>query len=357
MIHNSIGNQRLIHHHIAHKNDLSAEAVVTWMGAMQAQEYKQALWGIGARMQSATLADVEMAIANREIVRTWSQRGTIHFIPAPDTLWMLQLCASRIVAGHGRRMKQLELTEAIIKQGEKLVINALQGQKIMTRAELFALFEDAGISTAGQRGYHIVWHLAHVGVICMGPMRNKEQTFVLLHDWVLNLRQLSSEEALTELVWRYFASHAPATEHDFARWSGLNLTDTRRGIENNRHRLHPVQINTTTYWVADVSSDKPSQRVYLLPAFDEYLLGYQDRSAVLDEEHSQKVVPGNNGVFQPIIVYDGAVVGTWRHKLTKKTVDITLHPFTSLDDIQTDISVAIKSFADFIGLEYRIVSA
>lgn len=354
-MHNSIGIHRLLQHHIAHKNDLSAEAVVRWMGAMQAQDYKQALWGIGARMQSATLVDVEMAIAKGEIVRTWSQRGTIHFVPAQDTLWMLQLCASRIVAGHGRRMSQLELTEAVIKQGEKLVINALQGQKIMTRTELFSLFEDAGISTVGQRGYHIVWHLAHIGVICMGPMRDKEQTFVLLHDWVPNLRQLSSEEALTELVWRYFASHAPATEHDFARWSGLNLTDTRRGIQHNQHRLQSVQIHATTYWMADTASDEPSQRVYSLPAFDEYLLGYQDRSAVLDEEHAQKVVPGNNGVFQPIIVHDGAVVGTWRHKLTKKTVDITLHPFTSLDDIQADVSVAVKSFANFIGLDYRIL--
>lgn len=355
MIHNSIGIQRLIHHHIANRNDASAQAVVTWMGAMQAQDYKQALWGIGVRMKSATLADVETAITNREIVRTWSQRGTIHFVPAQDTLWMLQLCASRIVAGHGRRMKQLELTEEIIKQGEKLVINALRGQKIMSRAELFSLFEDAGISTAGQRGYHIVWHLAHIGVICMGPMQASEQTFVLLDDWVPNLRQLSSEEALTELVWRYFASHAPATEHDFARWSGLNLTDTRRGIQHNQHRLQSVQINTTTYWMADTSTDEPRQRMYLLPAFDEYLLGYQDRSAVLDEEHAQKVVPGNNGVFQPIIVRDGAVVGTWRHKITKKMVDITLHPFTSLGDIQADVLVAVKSFADFIGLDYRIL--
>ena len=356
MEHHSIGIQRLIHHHVASKNDLSAESVVRWMGAMQAQEYKQALWGIGARMQSATLADVEMAIANREIVRTWSQRGTIHFVPAQDTLSMLQLCASRIVAGHGRRMSQLELTEDVIKQGEKVVIKALQAKKILTRAELFALFEHAGISTAGQRGYHIVWHLAHIGVICMGPMQDKEQTFVLLDEWVPNLRQLSSEEALTELVWRYFASHAPATEHDFARWSGLNLTDTRRGIQHNQHRLQAIQIHATTYWMADTSTDEPHQRVYLLPAFDEYLLGYQDRSAVLDEEHAQKVVPGNNGVFQPIIVRDGVVVGTWRHKITKKTVDITVHPFTSLDDIQADILVAVKSFADFIGLDYRILS-
>lgn len=355
MIHSSIGIQRLIHHHIAHKNDLSAESVVRWMGAMQAQDYKQALWGIGTRMKSATLADVETAIANGEIVRTWSQRGTIHFVPAPDTLWMLQLCASRIVAGHGRRMKQLELTEEIIKQCEKLVINALQGKKIVTRTELFTLFEHAGVSTIGQRGYHILWHIAHIGVICMGPMQGKEQTFVLLDEWVPNLRQLSSEEALAELVWRYFASHAPATEHDFARWSGLNLTDTRRGIQHNQHRLQSIQIQETSYWVADTASDEPRQRVYLLPAFDEYILGYQDRSAVLDKEHAQKIVPGNNGIFHPIIVRDGAVVGTWRHKITRKTVDITLRPFTSLGDIQADVLVGIKSFADFIGLDYRIL--
>jgi hypothetical protein len=339
--------QRLINQQVVGQNHDTAESVVRWMGAMQAQDYKQALWAIGTRMQSAVVADVEKSIAEAKIVRTWTQRGTIHFVPAEDTLWMLKLCASRIVASHGRRMSQLGLTHETMTDCEKLVVNTLMGGKSLTRAEIFKLFDDVGIPTTGQRGYHILWHLAHLGIICMGVMQGKEQTFVLLDEWVTNLRDLSREEALTELVWRYFSSHGPATEHDFARWSGLTLTDTRMGIHNNDTRLQPMVIDDTTYWTAHTPSMADAHGVYLLPAYDEFLLGYQNRSAVLADEYAQQVVPGNNGVFQPIIVVDGQVVGTWKHSIKQDIYHISSYPFTTIDDIEI-IRPEVRRFCRFI---------
>lgn len=343
--------RRLYNHCITSKTCIDAHAVVKRMGAIQAQDYNQALWAIGVRTASATINTVEQAIAEAKIVRTWSQRGTIHFVPAEDTQWMLDLCASRIVAGHGRRMQQLELNTDIIKHCEALIVNALSEKKILTRSEIFTLFEDARIKTTGQRGYHILWHIAHIGVICMGPMQGKQQTFVLLDEWVSNLLHLTRNEALTELVWRYFSSHGPATDYDFARWSGLTLTDTRIGIAENNTRLVSCDLEGISYWMADTNDiDASKQSVYLLPAFDEYYLGYQDRTAIIAEEYAQKVVPGNNGVFQAIIVMNGQVVGIWKRKLKAKTVDITFYPFTPLDDKEDLLFAEAQIYADFMRL-------
>ncbi|HRF93815.1 MAG TPA: winged helix DNA-binding domain-containing protein, partial [Aggregatilineales bacterium] len=236
---------------------------------------------------------------------------------------------------------------------EKLVVDAMTGGTILTRADIFALFDKNGISTEGQRGYHILWHLAHLGVVCMAPMKGKEQTFVLLDEWVKNLRELSHDEALTELVYRYFASHGPATDYDFARWSGLTLTDTRTGIKNNDTRLQSVKIGDTAYWMEITPLQADVGQVYLLPGYDEYFIGYQDRQAIIADEHAQKVVPGNNGVFQPIIVVDGQVVGTWKHKIKRNALEMTFYPFTTIDHVADSINAEAKDFAHFIGADFH----
>lgn len=351
---NQISHYRLANQKIAGENQHTAEEILTWMGAMQAQDYKQAVWAVGLRMNT-TLKDVETAISEAKILRTWSQRGTIHFVPATDVKWMLQLCASRTLAGHGRRMSQLELTDEIMMQAEKVIVRTLRGNKIFTRAEIFALLNEAGISIEGQRGYHILWHLAHMGIICIGPNQDKDQTFVLLDEWVPNLRQLTPDEALTELAWRYFSSHGPATDYDFARWTGLTLTDTRKGIHHNDSRLTSFKLGDMTYWMADLTPPIQPQSVYLLPGFDEYLIGYQDRSAIITDAHFQKIVPGNNGVFKPMIVVDGQILGTWGYKVTKKSVDITLSPFVPMDHMPDMMLNATASFSKFMELDVRII--
>ncbi|MGB7339076.1 MAG: winged helix DNA-binding domain-containing protein [Phototrophicaceae bacterium] len=351
-----IGKSRLVSHHIADNRHETVADVLRWMGAMQAQDYKQALWAIGTRMQSATIDTVETAITNTEIVRTWSQRGTIHFVPAEDTLWMLELCASRSLLKHDKRMAQLDLTEEIMEQCEDDLKRALSGGKSLTRAEIFSLFNEKGIATQKQRGYHILWHIAHKGVICMGAMQRNEQTFVLLDEWVSNLRILSHDEALNELVKRFFKSHAPATDYDFARWSGLTLTDTRAGLKANAESLASFNDDDMTYWFdpSQEPTSQDTQSVYLLAAFDEYLLGYKDRSSVLADEHAEKVVPGNNGVFQPLVVVDGQVTGIWKRTLKKTSVDINLYPFTSFGDAKDAIITQAETYADFMGLSLNI---
>jgi len=332
----------------------TVDDVVRWMGVMQAQDYKQALWAIGVRMGSACVADVEDAIAEGKIVRTWSQRGTIHFVPAEDIDWMLALCASRILHGHGRRMKQLDLTEAIMGQSRDLIGNKLTGGQSLSRSEIFEVLEQDGVSTDGQRGYHILWHLAHQGVICMTGQNGRDADFVLVDEWIPDRIQLSREEALAELVRRYFRSHAPATEHDFAKWSGLTLTDTRKGIQMNTDTLDSFERGDVTYWTTG-EYDPVDSSDLLLPAYDEYVLGYKDRDDVLDPQFADRICPGNNGVFQPLIVIDGQIVGIWKRKLKTTSVDIELHPFTTLGDVQDAVLAEAERYGEFMGLSVNIV--
>ncbi len=322
------------------------------LGAVQAQDYGQALWALGLRMQHGTAQAVEKAIAAGSIVRTWPMRGTIHFVPAEDAGWMVGLSAERMIARDARRLDQLELDHATIDRCAGLFTEALGGGKQLPRSKLMELLEQAGIHTGQQRGYHILWHLAHRGLLCIGPMHGKEPSFILLDEWAPRSLKLERAAALELLARRYVAGHGPATVHDFAWWAGLTVGDAKAGIEAARAELEREQYNGTTYWIkrdAMQHATTGASGVYLLPGFDEYLLGYRDRSAVLDADDATRVVPGNNGVFKPIIVVDGHVAGTWKRTIKRQSVDITLQPFAGIPDLPLLAETAARQYAAFLG--------
>jgi DNA glycosylase AlkZ-like len=348
-----IARQRLVNQRIEGEKFEKPEEVVRWLGALQAQDYPQALWAIGLRLRSATVADVEGAISDGKIVRTWPMRGTLHFVPPEDARWMLKLSASRILARDGRRLEQLGLDRGIMERCKELFYEALRGNRRLSRLEMMQLLEEADIGTQKQRGYHILWYVSQEGLICPGPMQDKQQTFVLLDEWVPNSRELSREESLAELARRYFAGHGPATVHDFSWWAGLTVTEARSGLEAAIPGLISERIDGKDYWRAGDApghTAREGSSVHLLPAFDEYLLGYKDRAAVLAVDDALRVVPGKNGVFFPTIVVGGRVVGTWKRKLRKNSVDITLSSFAHLDDPDERAIEAARSYSDFVGL-------
>lgn len=347
MAHLRLYNQRIVESGLA-----GPDEVVRWLGAIQAQDYLQSLWAIGLRMQQSTVTDIEQAIADRKIIRTWPMLGTIHFVPPEDAKWMLKLSASRMIAKDRRRLEQLRLDEGIMERCKELFYDALKGGKRLPRSDMMTLLEDAGISTKEQRGYHILWYTSQTGLICLGPKQDKQQTFVLLDEWAPNSRELSREASLAELAGRYFASHGPATIHDFAWWAGLTVTDAKAGLEAAKPGLISEEIDGKEYWMTEapgqIAADESS--VHLLPGFDEYLLGYKERSAVLTVEHALRIVPGNNGVFLPTIVVAGRVVGTWKRRLKKGSIEITLNPFAQLGDSEKRAIEAARCYSAFIGL-------
>jgi len=330
--------------------------VVAALGAMQAQDFAGALWYIGLRLRAATEAEVEQAIAERKIVRTWPMRGTLHFVAAADVHWMLDLLTPRILGSARRRAAMLELDAKTFARCEKLFVRELAGNRQLTREAMMLLLEKNKIPTTGQRGYHILWRLAQEKVICFGPRDGKQHTFALLHEWVAAPKKFDRAAALVEIATRYFTSHGPATLPDFTGWTGLSAADARAALEGAAPRLEREKIDGKEYWFPrNAAKTAPvSGGGFLLPGFDEFVLGYKDRSAVLEAKHAQKIVPGNNGMFIPSIILNGRVAGTWQ-RTVKKSVIITTSGFKRLTKTEIGaLKPAAERYGRFIGMSVTI---
>lgn len=345
-----IPNLRLSSQHIAAADFTTAKEAVAWMGAMQAQDYAGALWSIALRTPHLTREDVEQAIADRQIVRTWPMRGTLHFLAAEDARWITRLLAPRTLAAAASRRRQLEIDDDILVAARDIIVKALEGGGYLTRNELCNRLDAAGIATAGQRGIHLLHYWAEMTLICFGPHEGKQPTFVLMDEWLPPTPEPTREEGLKELASRYFKSHGPASLRDFSGWGNLTVKDARLGIELTGNNLASAEINGIHYWF-DPAASAAQPSTYLLPGFDEYILGYKDRSAVLAAEFSDRIVPGNNGMFLPTLVIDGQVAGTWKKVVRAKSQALLITPFTSLNRGQTaGIEPFVKRYEQYSGI-------
>jgi hypothetical protein len=338
------------------------------MGAVQAQDFESALWALGLRSGN-TAAEVRKAIALGLIIRTWPNRGTLHFVAREDARWMMELMAPRSVARSQRRHQQLGLDSSTIRKAEKVAIQELSGNRQLTREDLFQRFERKGVSTTGQRGYHLAWLLGQRGVLCFGAPTGKHQTFALLEDWVPPTPSLPREEALVRLASRYFASHGPATLGDFAWWAGLTIAEARQGAEEassieSESAIRCETIDERTYWSAatgELELRRPDAAIHLLPPFDEYLLGYKERAAMLTPEHAKRVAPGANGIFLPIFVAKGHVEGTWKREIAGDSVTVRFLPFQEGRRFSAAEARSLRTtanrFALFLGLSLAKASS
>jgi hypothetical protein len=280
---------------------------------------------------------------------------------------MLKLFAPRLLNTAISRDRHLGLGDAAIKKAESLFARALKGNRQLTRDEMYEVLEKGGIHAATNLGYHMLYRAAWDGVICFGAHEGKQPTFELLDERIASRKELSNERALAELASRYFTSHGPATIKDYLWWSGLKASDAREGIEGASRRLASEEVDGKTYYMPKKlprpSKDSKRGDVHLLPAFDEYLVGYSDRSAVLGNEDTQKMLKSgkiffthSNGIFLPVLVADGEVIGTWKRKSEKGKIAVTMRPFAKLDEAQLkEARDAAQRYGDF--LEVPIVTS
>lgn len=294
------------------------------MGAMQAQDYAMAKWAIGLRLPGSTERLIETAIDKGEIIRTHLLRPTWHFVSEDDVYWMLELSASKIKTSAKARHKELELTESILTKSNEIIEKALTGNNHLTREELMTHLAVAGIRTNENRSSHIMLNAELDGLVCSGACKNKKHTYALLKERVQKVNNLSKEEALAKLASRYFASHGPATFHDFSWWSGLSAADARQAFETVKPSLVLETIGTQAFWIPDsfnVPNNGSKSSVYLLPAYDEYIISYTDRRAALSPENQKKTI-SMNGFFKPVIVVNGQITGLWKRTIKKDKVII-----------------------------------
>ena len=328
---------------------------MSWLGAIQAQDYTGGKWAIGLRLNGATNATVEQAILDRTIVRTWPMRGTLHFVAATDVRWMLTLLAARPLARAAGRHRQLELDDAVFASARRAIEKRMRGGRQLTRAAAYRALNDAGIATAGQRGIHILARLAHEAQIVFGAGEGMSQTIALLDAWVPPSPALDRDAALAELARRYFRSHGPATTHDFAWWSGLSQSDARIGVDLAKDDLTSDTVSGNAYWHAGrTGRRRRSGGAYLLPPFDEYLVAYRDRTAALAPADARRV----HALLSPTIVVGSRVAGTWRRRFERRGVTITIEPFGPVGrSSQRAIDAAARSYARYAGVPLLLTRA
>jgi hypothetical protein len=325
--------RRLASHGISAPHRAGVAQLVQRLGAVQAQEFPFAKWGIGLRLRGVFDDDVERAFAEGEILRTHVLRPTWHFVTAEDIGWMLDLTAPRVHVALRSYMQREGLDARLMRRVLAIFSTALEGRQYLTRAELGARLRRRRIDlNAIQLGFATLYAELE-RVICSGPRRDKAFTYALLAERAPGGRRIAGDEALGTLASRFFSSHGPATVRDFVWWSGLRTSDARRGAEIAQ--LQRIERNGLCYWV---SGERPirvkASGVHLLPIYDEYLVAYRDRVAVPHTIGGS----GQAVAFRHALVIDGQVAGTWTLARAAAPGNVRITPLRPLTSDERELA-------------------
>jgi hypothetical protein len=295
---------RLANQRLTRTTFRTAADVVSWFGAVQGQEYPAASWALALRAKGLTLADVDQAFDEGAILRTHVMRPTWHFVTPADIRWLLALTGPRVQRMMASYHPKYGLDARVLGRAREVMARALAGGTSLTRAEVSAVLTRARIAHDRMALMFILLDAELDLLICSGPRRGREFTYMLVEDRVPPAPVVTRDEALTELARRYFAAHGPATLKDFVWWSGLRTGDARAGIAALGQRLATAVVDGLTYWWRPAASVPPAAKgVLLLPVYDEYVIGYKERGLIM--------VAGDH-VFANSLFVDGRLVGSWR---------------------------------------------
>jgi hypothetical protein len=350
VIFQDIPSYRLANQQVVDSSCTTPKELLDIIGAIQAQDYAMARWAIGMRLPGSGEADVMDALDRGDILRTHLMRPTWHIVSAANIRWMLELTAPAIRSSMKSRLRELELSESVLSECNSILEKELSGGKHLTREELMAEMGKAKIATDGNRSSHILMNAELQGLICSGESKSGKLTYALLDERVPEKISLSHEEALSRLAGLYFQSHGPATLTDFIWWSGLTMKGASRALEGVRSSLLSETIGSNTYWMPQSMAERSSKKsgIILLPAFDEYVISYRDRSAVLSDEMHKKAV-SENGLFRPVILLDGKAIGLWKRTIKKDKVRIEFEFFQSPSSkMLSQVQKKAREFAKFI---------
>ncbi|TDO83984.1 winged helix DNA-binding protein [Flavobacterium chryseum] len=356
MTHQEISHYRLVSQKLDKTTVSSPQEIVHHLGAMQAQDYAMAKWAIGSRC-NATEIEIEEAINSAQIIRTHILRPTWHFVSSEDIYWMLDLSGPQVqrmtissAKQYGYDIKKLDQTNSKI---EKL----LAGNNHLTREEIMQELDIKKSSNQDFLGAAIMMHAELEGLVCNGKMKGKQITYSLLEERVKKPKtKLSKEEALAKLAQRYFESHGPATLLDFSWWSGFSPTICQSAINAIKLQLNSVVINDKDcYFVNQIISNiHLNESLHFIPAFDEILISYKTREASILVEHQSRAFT-NNGIFKPIILENGKVIGTWKRTIKKDHAKIETEFFNETENSKKAILFeGLKAFENYLGTKIII---
>jgi hypothetical protein len=323
-------HQRLSNQWLQHAEPRTPADVVSWLGAVQSQDFTGAKWALGLRAPGLSNADVDRAFDAGAILRTHVLRPTWHFVAPADIRWLLALTGPRVHAVNASYYRQQELDPRTLARSRAVFEHVLHGGKHLTRTALAASLQRAGISASGLRLALLVMHAELDAVICSGPRQGKQFTYALLEERVPRATALTHDEALEALTRRYFTSHGPATLRDYVWWSGLTVREARLGLELARTVLEEGTVGDRVFWWTAPVAARPRRKraAHLLPNYDEYLIAYKDREPVLSRPAGG--APGEE--FAHHLVIDGRLAGSW--KRTTNPVGVEVKPYGQLTAAQ-----------------------
>ena len=341
-------HQRLINQQIIQTSFTDPRQLVSWFGAMQAQEYAMAKWAIGLRMPGVHETDIEKAFNKGEILRTHVLRPTWHFVTPEDIKWLLALTGPRINAFNAPYYKRHEVDAKLFNKSKDVLVKNLRDEKFMDREAIHKAFAKAKINASGIRFAFLLMHAELDGIICSGPRQGKQFTYALLDVRAPRAKILDRDEALNKIVVRYFTSRAPATLNDFAWWSGLTVKDGRDGAATLPSNFIHENINGKDYIINEAvpvlpfSKQQRARTTFLMPNYDEFAICYKDRSAIMGER-------GRGIVFERPFIIDGKVFGSWKPVLKNKMAEVETSFFVSLNKSQQQAAnKAVKRYKSYI---------
>jgi hypothetical protein len=341
---------------------------------IQAQALAAAELAVGVRSSGLTLADVEQArLQERSIIWSWGMRGTLHLLAISDLAWLMPLVGPVFLAGDRARSRQLGLDEETATRGVRLLVELLAGQGPLTRQEIAVHLAAQEIPMEGQASIHLIARAAAQGLLCHGPEREGEPSYVLLQDWCKDIKFdastgiLPREAALDELARRYLAAYGPAGAADLASWSGLSQRHLRSALGRIASELIEVEMAGRSGWLPkshldwldelSSSGQTPTPLVRLLPRFDAYLLGYAGREMIVEPEYARRINSGG-GMIAATLLVDGRIQGTWSAKKRREALEVTVAPFGALAaEVWAALEPEVDSLGRYLGIkaEFLIV--
>jgi hypothetical protein len=358
-----LARQRLLQQRLLGAPGARPEDVVEGLLAVQAQDFPGAKWAVVQRTASSDDADVQRAYDEGRILRTHVLRPTWHLVGPADIRWLLELSAPRVHAVNAYGYRLFGIDKGVAKRSNARIVKALERSGQLTRAELGRVLGardgDAKVDAAGTRLAYLVMRAELDGLICSGAMRDKQHTYALLEERAPPAPKLSRDEALAELARRYVVGHGPAQAKDLAWWSGLVLDEAKRAFEACGSSIKRTAFDGKTYFLAAAPPvvRRRTPVVHLLPNYDELLVAFKDRSAMIDCRDLRNVrdAPQVSVLRTHFVMVDGRIVGGWRRILTAREVVVMAQLWRPLSSAeQKGLDRAAARYAQSLGRTCRL---
>ena len=327
------------------------EDIVAWQGAMQAQDYNYFRWAIGIRQRTPQLVGLQEAFAKAELLRLHLLRCTVQVVSQTDIGWLLPLCKERNLRTLQSWHKSINISfsESHFEEITRAMQELLAGGKSLPKRAIAEELTSLGLLPDDRLLTSLLVRSEIEGLLCSGVMQGREATWALLSERVPTIRSLTPDEALKQLAVKYFRSHSPASLEDFAWWSGLSKTQCRKALTLIANEVEEIKVEEETMYLYHNTPDCSDYAgmVLLLPPYDEYLIGYKSRWVALEKKHTAKA-HNNFGIFKPVILHEGRVVGNWKASIDKQGENLTIDFFAPKSKIgKQSLQGAVNQFVEF----------